>query len=89
MNLAKEYSRIFDINFKKKEFWKKLKDEISNAIDENGLKDRYTINSEYARLMADRAYWRAKAEAYESMLKKAKLLESDKEKIIRFDKVEK
>ena len=83
----KEFKKTFNVKLSEDKYWKKLNNEINQIIEDNDLKDRFTINSEYARLRSELAYWKAKAEAYERMLVKAKLITSDKERIIKLDSI--
>lgn len=83
----KDFKKSFNIKMNEDKYWKKLNDEINKIIDENDLKDRFTINAEYAHLRSEIAYWKSKAEAYERMLVKAKLITSDKERLIKIDSI--
>lgn len=46
-----------------------------------------SLEAENSWLRQQMAYYKGKCESYESMLKKAKMIESDKEKLIRFDPI--
>ena len=67
-----------------KKYWQKFQEMIDNSLDQF----RYIgTQSELDQYKQQTAYYRGKAEAYERMLVKAKLITSDKERIIRFNKI--
>lgn len=66
-----------------KKYWEKFQEMIDNSFEQF----RYINNSQLDQYKQQTAYYKGKAEAYERMLVKAKLITSDKERIIRFNNI--
>lgn len=64
-----------------KKYWDKIEEVVNNSIEQF----RYMgNNSELIAYQQQTAYYKAKADAYERMLVKAKLITSDKKRIIKY-----
>lgn len=63
-----------------KKYWDKIEKVVNNSLEEF----RYCRENEASYYKQQMMYFKAKAEAYERMLVKAKLITSDKERIIKF-----
>lgn len=61
-----------------KKYWDKIEKVVNNSLAEF----KYCGESESSYYKQQTMYYKAKAEAYERMLVKAKLITSDKERII-------
>lgn len=66
-----------------KKYWDKFQEMIDNSLEQF----KYSDNHELVYYQQQTVYWKAKAEAYERMLVKAKLITSDKERIIHFNNI--
>ena len=63
---------------------KKYWDKFQTVVDNSLTQFKYCGESESSYCKQQMMYFKAKAEAYERMLVKAKLITSDKERIIKF-----
>lgn len=68
-----------------KKYWEKFQEVVDNSLDQF----RYINNGQLDQYKQQTAYYKGKAEAYERMLVKAKLITSDKERLIRFNNINK
>lgn len=66
-----------------KKYWDKIQTIVDNSLEQ--YRGIYRGETEYYHQQC--CYWKAKAEAYERMLVKAKLITSDKERFIKFDSI--
>lgn len=66
-----------------KKYWDKFQEMVDKSLEQF----KYSGNHELVYYQQQTAYWKAKAEAYERMLVKAKLITSDKERIIHFNNI--
>lgn len=63
-----------------KKYWDKIEEVVNSSLA--GFK--YCLENNESYYKQQMMYFKAKAEAYERMLVKAKLITSDKERIIKF-----
>ena len=70
-----------------KKYWQKFQEIVDNSLEQFRNIDYYT--RELDQYKQQTSYYKAKVEAYERMLVKAKLITSDKERLIKFDKIAK
>lgn len=63
-----------------KKYWDKIEQVVNNSLEQF----KYCGENETSYWKQQMMYFKAKAEAYERMLVKAKLITSDKERIIKF-----
>ena len=63
-----------------KKYWDKIEQVVNNSLTEF----KYCGENEASYYKQQMMYFKAKSEAYERMLVKAKLITSDKERLIKF-----
>lgn len=66
-----------------KKYWEKFQEVVDNSLEQF----RYINISQLDQYKQQTAYYKGKAEAYERMLVKAKLIASDKERIIHLNNI--
>ena len=68
-----------------KKYWDKFQTIVDNSLEQ--FRNIYDYRRELDQYKQQTAYYKAKAEAYERMLVKAKLITSDKERIIHLNNI--
>lgn len=68
-----------------KKYWDKFQTIVDNSLEQ--FRNIYDYRRELDQYKQQTAYYKGKAEAYERMLVKAKLITSDKERLIKIDNI--
>ena len=66
-----------------KKYWEKFQEMVDNSLEQF----KHIGNHELVYYQQQTAYYKAKSDAYERMLVKAKLITSDKERIIHLNNI--